>query len=127
VIPPNRELVRRCVRLLMDRPQRKRPDALLVLDDHLVPSAGEALADCGVATQEDLLFFGYSNFPDRPRSDVPLLRIGFDIHALFERMLAAVERQRRTGRLTRAALSPVFEEELRAAGTRAAPGPDGQD
>lgn len=112
VAGPDGDLAQHCVRLLMDRPAPQRPDALLTLDDHLVTPAGEALAADSVDTEGDLLFLGYSNFPDRPKAPVPVLRIGFDIHALFEHMLAAIRHQKLTGRITHEDLPPVFEDEL---------------
>ncbi len=104
--------LRRVTHLLLAAPPARRPDALIVMDDHLTESVTLGVRDAGVATPRNLLLVTYCNFPDRPPAHVPVTRLGFDCHALFRLMIDAIETQRRTGRVTDTSLQPVFEEEL---------------
>ncbi len=90
----------------------RRPDAILVLDDHMTESVTLGVRDAGIAFPNELLLITYCNFPDRPTAHVPVTRLGFDSHDLFRRMIEAIDTQRRTGQVTDTSLKPVFEEEL---------------
>ncbi len=104
--------LRRVTHLLLSASAARRPDALIVLDDHMTESVTLGARDAGVGTARSPLLITYCNFPDRPEAHVPVTRLGFDCHELFRLMIDAIDTQRRTGQVTRASLKPVFEEEL---------------
>jgi len=110
------EGVRLTTRLLMDRPAHERPDALILMDDHLVEAATQGIHEAGIDANADLTVIGYCNFPARPRSLVPIIRLGFDCRQLLASMIEAIDAQRQ-GRPVPAMqrLSPILEEELAAA------------
>ena len=112
ITPWEEEAVRRLTHMMFDRPRTERPDALVLLDDHYTLPATEGVRDAGLSTPDDLTVIGYCNFPDRPEAAMPIRRLGFDIHRLFERFLDALELQRRDGTVTNALVAPVMEEEL---------------
>ncbi len=104
--------LRRLAHLLLAAPSARRPDAIIVMDDHMTESVTLGVRDAGAAASRNVLLVTYCNFPDRPPAHVPVTRLGFDCHALFRLMIDAIETQRRTGRVTDTSLQPVFEEEL---------------
>lgn len=104
--------LRRVTHLLLSAPAARRPDALIVLDDHMTESVTLGVCDTGLVPPRDLQLITYCNFPDRPEAHVPVTRLGFDCHELFRLMIDAIDTQRRTGRVTRTSIKPVFEEEL---------------
>jgi DNA-binding LacI/PurR family transcriptional regulator len=106
--------LRRLAHLLLAAPSARRPDAIIVMDDHMTESVTLGVRDAGVVAPRNLLLVTYCNFPDRPPAHVPVTRLGFDCHELFRMMINAIEIQRRTGQVTDTSLQPVFEEELRA-------------
>jgi len=102
-------LLRRMIHVLFDRPAADRPDALVAAEDYFVPAVGAGVVDAGVNVPDDLLVLGFCSFPHRPESPVPLIRFGFDIQALFNEFVAAIERHRCGGRAAHRKLPPVFE------------------
>jgi DNA-binding transcriptional regulator YhcF (GntR family)/DNA-binding LacI/PurR family transcriptional regulator len=104
--------LRRLAHLLLAAPAERRPDAIIVLDDHMTESVTLGVRDSGAVLPRNLLLITYCNFPDRPPAHVPVIRLGFDSRELFRLMIAAIDTQRRTGRVTDTSLQPVFEDEL---------------
>lgn len=89
------EGVRLTTRLLFDRPPADRPDGLILLDDHLVEAATTGLHEAGVDAIADLTVIGACNFPERPRSLVPMVRLGFSCRELLHEMVNTIDAQRR--------------------------------
>jgi len=82
------------VRMMMQLPEAKRPDALIVDDDNLVEQASLGLADSGVRVGRDMDVVGHCNFPYLTESHVPMKRIGWDNHELLRACMAQIDRMR---------------------------------
>ncbi len=89
--PAKPGLTRSVVRLLASLPASRRPDALYIADDHLVPDATGALAESGLRLPEDLLVFAHANFPASPACAVPAVLAGYDARLVLERTVAALD------------------------------------
>ncbi len=104
-------LLRRMIHVLLDRPAGDRPDALIAAEDYFVEAVGAGVRDAGIAVPDDLLVMGFCSFPHRPNCAVPLIRFGFDVQALFQEFVAAIDRQRRDGQVSHSVLPPIFEDD----------------
>ncbi len=99
--------------VLMELPANRRPDAMIIYDDHLVETATEALGKLGLRFPDDLGVVAHCNFPDRPVSSVPVTRLGLDCMDLIRRDIKCLEAQRggrKTAMLQK--VPAVFESEL---------------
>ena len=112
---------RNIAQLLMSAEYSRRPDALLILNDNLVPEATAGVAAAGVRVPEDADVIAHCNFPWPTPSAVPARRIGCDTTALLETCIGLIDDQR-AGRDVPAMVSvPIqWEEEVAHAFTRAA-------
>jgi len=108
--------LRQVTRLLLAAPAVRRPNALIVMDDHMTESVTLGVREAGMQVPESLQLVTYCNYPDLPPAHVPVIRLGFDCHSLFRMMGEAIETQRRTGKVTNRALMPVFDFERESAG-----------
>lgn len=104
--------LRRMVHMLFDRPAAERPDALVLVDDHFIAPATAGLLDAGVRSPDDLRVMGYCNFPHRPSSFLPIQRFGYDVRVLFHEFIAAIERQRESGKVSHKRLPPAFDDDV---------------
>ena len=94
---------RQAVRLLFHGSAAARPDALVIADDNLVPettaglrAAGVRVADCGERRRpNDVLVLVHTNFPYPTSTEVPVLRLGFNILPLLGLCMERLEQQRR--------------------------------
>ena len=101
--------------LIMHGPDDKRPDALLIGDDHLVDRALVGLADQGVVPGRDVDVIANFNAPE-PRG-IPrpggVMRLGFDLEAMMQCALDLIERTRRGESVAAQTLiKPVFENQM---------------
>lgn len=101
--------------LMMGLPPDQRPDALYIMDDHLVPQATLGLHDAGIRTGRDgeLSVVAHANFPYLQTSGVPVTFVGYDIRALLARVIRAIK-QRIAGETTESVIvvHPVFQGDL---------------
>ena len=113
---------RQVVRLLFHADAGKRPDALIIHDDNLVPEAARGLVEAGVRVRAcgepsrsgDVEVVAHANFPWPTSSAVPAKRLGFDITELIRVCRERIDQQRRGERPSSRTLIPaVFEEELK--------------
>jgi DNA-binding LacI/PurR family transcriptional regulator len=105
--------VRATTRLLFNGPPDERPDALIIDDDHMVEAATLALAAAGIDSTSDVTVVSHCNFPDRPATAVPVVRLGLDCRELLTRMLEAIDLRAAGQSVTPVNwVEPVFEEEL---------------
>lgn len=103
---------RQVVRLLFSADAGKRPDALIIHDDNLVPDATQSLAETGLRVPEDVEVVAHANFPWPTPSAVPARRLGFDVAALMRVCRERIDQQRRGERPPAATLIPaIFEDE----------------
>lgn len=71
------------VRLLLDQPIGKRPDALLIGDDNLIPFAVAGLKQAGLELPKDLAVVLHANLPEPEPAPIPCLRLGIDLRRLL--------------------------------------------
>lgn len=78
--------------LMLGLPHRQGPDALYILDDHLVTHATLGVLKSGIACGPDkpLEVLAAVNFPNLPSAHVPVTFHGYDIHALMTRAMAVM-------------------------------------
>lgn len=72
-------LTRNLVELLMRRPERERPDGLLITDDNIVTDVAAGLQASGVRVPDDVRVVAHANFPCPPRAAVPVWYLGYDM------------------------------------------------
>lgn len=84
-----------CAELLMRLPRDDRPEALVIMDDNLVPDATAGLAASGVSVPDDLLVVAHANFPHVTPSMVPARRYGPNISDILALAVEIIEKQRR--------------------------------
>jgi DNA-binding transcriptional regulator YhcF (GntR family) len=106
---------RRCVDLLMRAPRRERPDALLVMDDTLVPEVMRALVEAGLRVPADIFVVAHCNFPLPTYSPVPIRRVGFDAIAILDTALTMLD-DLRNGKPAIVAVAQAVTDEEFAAG-----------
>jgi hypothetical protein len=83
--------VHQAVRLLLDRPDAERPEALLIADDNLVLPAAAAIRASG-GTRPGIVV-AHANFP-APPPPIPCRRLGFDSRRILRQALLQLERMR---------------------------------
>ncbi len=99
--------------LLMKLSGEDRPDALIIRDDNLVEAATEGLAFSGVSIPRDLEVVAHCNFPVRPPSCVPVVRLGLDCRDMILRDIECLTAQREGRPFPKDVEMPVvFESEL---------------
>jgi DNA-binding LacI/PurR family transcriptional regulator len=109
-------------RLMFDPGTSQRPDGLIVLDDNLFDDALAGILDAGCRVADELTIVTHSNFPWQVSCPVPVVRLGYDMHALLTLFLEELESQRAGNPPQARQLQPVFEHELPLrAHTEAAP------
>ncbi len=107
------EAIAACVQLLLAGAPDQRPDALVITDDNYVEAATAALAAMNLRIPHDLLVVAHCNFPVPPPAAVPVVRLGFDFHALLHDATDSIA-ARRAGLPTpgRRLFPALFEHEL---------------
>ena len=71
-----------------------RPDALVITDDNLVPHATAGLLAAGSAACRDLVVIAHANFPHPTPSQLPAIRLGYDVREIVRACLALMDTQR---------------------------------
>ncbi len=104
---------RNVARLLFHDGRDERPDALLVLDDNLIQAVTDGVEAAGVKTAGDLLIISHANFPNLPKTALPVTWLGFDITQLMREAKRLIDAQRTENAAPEVVkLKPVFQEEL---------------
>lgn len=93
VDPKTKHSARPIVELMMTLPRSRRPDALLVLDDHLVTEAANGVADAGVKSPHDIDVVSVANFPSTMPVAVPVTFVGHDLEAELRLALQLINLQ----------------------------------
>ena len=92
---------------------RERPDALVIMDDNLVPAASAGVLAAGRRAGEDLDVVAHANFPYVTPSAVPALRLGYNVPGLLEVCLKTLRQIRNGGTpLPMQHIPVIWEEEL---------------
>ena len=101
------------VRLLMDYPERKRPDGLFIVDDNLVEPVSAGLVAAGILPDRDLRVVAHCNWPWPVPSVLPIRRIGFDVADVLRRSLDVIDAIRTgTAPIRDQRVPALFEEEV---------------
>lgn len=79
--------------LLLQGEADRRPEALVITDDNLVPAATQAVISLGFSS-DDLLVVAHANFPQPTQSVHPALRIGVDCGELLRKGIELLRDQR---------------------------------
>lgn len=94
------EMARQVTHLLLDRPIEQRPDALWVLDDHLLDFACRGVADAGgIEIGRDLDLVAMANLPLRQQRRENIKIIGFNAQSALRRAMWHIT-TRRSGQTT---------------------------
>ena len=105
-------------RVLLELDDPKRPDALVIKDDNLVPAATEGIAAASFSVPDDLDVVAHTNFPYPTRSAVAVKRIGSDVRRLLKVSVGLIERWRRGEEVpVTTSLEALFDHEFEASGT----------
>ncbi len=111
--------MRNAAHLLFHEHNRRRPDALIIVDDNLVEAATQGMSLAGVRVPHDVEVVAMCNYPLPPASAVPVTRLGFDAAATLGRAVDLITAQRLNEPMTKqSTLEPIFEHEWLAAGGR---------
>ena len=91
----------------------ERPDALVIMDDNLVPAATAGVASVGLRVPDDLLVIAHTNFPYPTPAAVPVKRIGCDIRRILTDSIEYILNKRQGVPTQEVIPIPaVFEDEL---------------
>lgn len=102
------------VQLLMQLPADKRPEGIIISDDHLVPGASAGLAALNLPSDQLPLTIGLANFPRPPSSTTPIIRLGFDCKRLLRLCVDYIDTLRKGEKVPAMTWLPaIFETELR--------------
>ncbi len=99
--------------LLFSGPADHRPDALVIMDDHVVEQATLGLTMTDLDLVRDVQVIAHCNYPLRPRALSPVTWLGFDVRQLIEQMINVTSlpaHQRRAATMT--TIPALFEDEL---------------
>jgi DNA-binding LacI/PurR family transcriptional regulator len=104
------------VQLLFSGPARERPDALIVLDDHLLEAATAGLRAVGETVWRGVDVMAHCNYPALPRAAVPVIWLGFPARQVLKQCMEQIERQRAGLKPQRLVMVPAqFAEETEGA------------
>ena len=86
------QVAKQWVKLMMDLPKSKRPDALFVSNDNLTPMVLEGLEEAGIRLEKDVQLVTHSNFP--LSKDIPnVKKIGYNVEALIHHVTELIENE----------------------------------
>ena len=83
-----------CTQMLLRSGGPDKPDAIIIDDDNLVPSATAGIAATGLRVPDDLDVVVHTNFPWPTQSAVPAIRLGTDVRHLIRTAVDIIERKR---------------------------------
>lgn len=89
----------------------KRPDGLIISDDHFVEAATQGVKASGINVPDQLQIIAYTNFPWPTQAVVPVTRIGLDVRDLVKRSFEILDAQRQGQSCPQIVLLPVMSEE----------------
>ena len=99
--------------ILMQLPPERRPDALVVADDHFVEGVTAGLLASNVPESELPTVIAYANFPKPPPAHLPVTFLGFDSVQVIRACIELLDAQNRGQMPARTTPVPaVFASEL---------------
>src|SRR5690606_6056783 len=107
------------VQAVMQAPPDRRPDGLIISDDHLVGHAERGLIAAGVKVPEEMDVVGYTNFGWSPEPMLPIHRLGYVTRELLAKAVELIDLQNRKRTAPSVtAIRPRFTDELTSAPVR---------
>ncbi|MFH1497545.1 MAG: GntR family transcriptional regulator [Verrucomicrobiota bacterium] len=98
------------VSLLFDQPASKRPDALMLADENLVPGALRALADMGLKPGRDLEIVAHMNWPSHRKDLDPAISwLGYDVEEALGFALQQIQASGEASRGAHHRMKPRFK------------------
>ncbi len=100
------------IELLMSQPKNKRPDTLLIYDDHLTEMVTKGLHDFG-SKSDPITVISHCNFPMKPKAHTPVVWFGYNVNEILLRAFQLIELERRhplNGK-QQVKVTPYFEDE----------------
>src|SRR4029078_6959585 len=94
LLPPD-SAARNLVQVLMQLPTERRPDALVVGDDHLVEEVAIGLLMSQLPAGGLPAVISHTNFPKLSRAGVPVTYLGFDSNRIIRSCVEILDAQRR--------------------------------
>ncbi|HEY3329578.1 MAG TPA: GntR family transcriptional regulator [Capsulimonadaceae bacterium] len=83
--------------LMMMLDDSRRPDALIIVDDNLVPHAVAGLIDAGITADDGFPIVAHANFPWPTECPLPAARVGYDLRQMIETCVGIIDRMRSNG------------------------------
>ncbi len=101
---------RNAVTLLLNQEPSRRPDGLIISDDHLVSAGTQGVVESQVAMPQDLTVVAHCNFVADAPSAVFVTQLGFDVAGILSICIQLLDAQRR-GEVIPAVtrIAPVFK------------------
>src|ERR1051325_1347987 len=96
--------------MMMNQEPSRRPDGLIISDDHFVPAASQGILDCRVSVPTQVEILGLCNFTTTTPEAVLIKHLGFDLSEILRTCIRLLDAQRRGEQfpaVTR--IAPVFE------------------
>ena len=106
------------VQAMFQLPPGKRPDGLIITDDHLVEAGTRGVKALGLQSPDQLDIIAHCNYPALPKAEVSVRWLGFDAR---ETVATAIRlfHEIRAGQTPRSAMMPaLFEEEWKTEARR---------
>jgi DNA-binding LacI/PurR family transcriptional regulator len=108
--PRHGQWARNAALMLMHPEPAKRPDGLIVSDDHFVAATTQGIHDSRVAVPQELEIVGLCNFTTKTHETALVTHLGFDVSEILRTCIRLLDAQRRgesVPAVTR--IAPVFE------------------
>jgi DNA-binding LacI/PurR family transcriptional regulator len=97
---------------MLQGPERDRPDALVIMDDNLVPDASAGVLAAGRRAGVDLDVVAHANFPNVTPSAVPALRLGFNVPDVLDACLKTLQSRNDQRPPSQSLIPVVWENEI---------------
>lgn len=108
----NPDSSRRAVELLFCDEMKRRPDALLIADDHFIPPVVEGLRLSKMRVPKDLQVVSMFNYPHLVHVDLPFIWLGYDARQSVRYGIDAIDAMRAGRKPVTGIAQPKFLEEI---------------
>jgi len=111
--PDQVDEARRIALLLAGQQANRRPQWLVIEDDHLVEPVTMGVRESALRIPDQMQLIAHCNFPTPPPAQLQTLRVGYDMRQLIQRAIEAVS-SGEVGRTSPVMIDPVFDQRLQA-------------
>lgn len=110
--PYQPQWARNAVAILLNQAPDRRPDGLIVADEHLVPAATQGIVESSLQVPDEIEVVAHCNFVSDDPTAVLVTHLGFDVAAILETCIRLLATQRRGETIPDVTpIEPVFESE----------------